>query len=105
MLESQRDTVGVDSYIRALSIQGDNINDFGTLVNDNVVDFSNCPDNLADTMLLGDKAKAAFEGLDPELKGNHTTIEGFLNSLTQESLDSYLKAKIEALMPSKKEGE
>ena len=105
LLESQKDSVGVESYIRALSIQGENINDYGTQVDNSIVDFSNCPDNLADTMLLGDQAKAAFESLDPALKGNHTTIEGFLNSLTKDSVDSYLKAKIEALMPVKKEGD
>lgn len=104
LLESQRDTVGVESYINALRLQGENIDDFNTQINDKVVDVSEMPDNLAGVMLAGDKAKAAFEAMDPALKGNHTTIEGFLNSLSQEAIDSYIKGRIEALAP-KKEGE
>lgn len=104
LLESQRDTVGVDAYVKALALQGENINDFATVVNEKVNDFSEMPDTLADVMTAGDKAKAAFANMDPALKGNHTTIEGFLNSLTKESVDAYIKGRVEALIP-KKEGE
>ena len=105
LLESQRDTVGVDAYVKALALQGENINDYATVIDqEKVNDFSKMPDTLADVMTAGDKAKAAFAKMDPALKGNHTTIEGFLNSLTKESVDAYLKGRIEALIP-KKEGE
>lgn len=98
-LESQATQVGIDHYIKNLALQGVDINEFNTLVNDDVVDLSNAPDNLADIALAGDKAKAAFASLDPALKGNHTSIEGFLNSLTQEHIDSYIQGRIDALTP------
>lgn len=93
-LNSQRDSVGVDAYIRSLGIQGIDINDLSTSVTDEVQDFSKMPDNLADTLLLGDAAKKAFNELDPELKGGHTTIEGFLNSLSDESLQAYYDKRL-----------
>lgn len=107
VLESQRDSVGVEAYIKSLSLQGENINDFGTVVDDKINDFSEMPNTLADVMTAGDKAKEAFANMDPVLKGEHTTIEGFLNSLSQEKVDSYIKARLEALTPKKEsvEGE
>ena len=96
-LNSQADTVGVEAYMKALALQGASI--------DEVDDFSEMPEDLAGVMLAGEKAKAAFAQLDPVLKGDHTTPEGFLNSLTQEKLDSYIQAKIEALMPAQKKEE
>lgn len=108
-LEAQRDSVGVDSYIRSLALQGDDISTFSTSVDDNVNDFSQFPETLSDVLQAGDAAKAAFDALDPALKGNHTTVEGFLNSLSQEAIDAYITGRVEALMPSqsveKKEGE
>lgn len=106
-LESQRDTVGVESYMRSLALQGEDFDTFHTVVNENVQDFSEMPDSLADVLTAGDKAKAAFAQLDPALKGSHTTIEGFLNGLTQETIDSYIKGRVEALTPkiTVKEGE
>lgn len=107
MLNSQADSVGVESYMRALALQGENINDYNTIVDDKVQDFSQMPETLADVMTAGDKAKAAFANLDPALKGNHTTIEGFLNDLTQEKIDGYIKGRVEALTPKQevKEGD
>lgn len=106
LLESQRDTVGVDAYIKALTLQGENINDYSTFVEqENIQDFSQMPDTLADAMMLGDNAKRAFDKMDPALKGNHTTIEGFLNSLTKENVEAYIKGVIEAQIPKKVEGE
>lgn len=107
MLNSQVDSVGVEAYMRSLMIQGVDPNECNTVVSDDITDYSQCPDNLADTVLLGDKAKAAFESLDPALKGNHTTIEGFLNSLSKETLEAYYKSKLAAAAPETvvKEGE
>ena len=105
LLESQRDSVGVESYVRALSLQGETINDYNTVVSDKIDDFSNMPDTLAEVLTAGDKAKAAFANMDPELKGGHTTIEGFLNSLSKEVIDKYIAGKLEALNPVKKEGD
>lgn len=105
-LEAQRDAVGVQAYIKALGLQGQSIEDFHTDVGDGVDDFSQMPDTLEGVLTAGDKARELFDSLDPALKGSHTTIEGFLNSLTQESLDSYIKSRIEALTGlSNKEGE
>ena len=73
-----------------------------------VNDYSQMPDTLADVMMAGDKAKAAFANLDPALKGSHTTIEGFLNSLSKDIIEQYIKGKVEAAFPSqevKKVGE
>lgn len=106
LLDSQKDDVGVDSYIKSLALQGDDINSFITQVDaEKINDFSELPDTLAETMLLGDRAKKAFEDLDPELKGGHTTIEGFLNGLSKDVIDKYIAGKLEALNPVKKEGE
>lgn len=109
LINSQADTVGVAAYMKALALQGDSVDNYATVVDENKInDFSQMPDNLADTMMLGDKAKEAFENLDPALRGNHTTIEGFLNSLSQESIDAYIKGKVDAAFPknvSSEEGE
>ena len=107
-LESQRDFVGVESYMKALLMQGDSIDNYHTVVDaDKVQDFSNMPEDLAGVMTAGDKAKEAFANLDSALKGNHTTIEGFLNDLTQDKFDAYIKGRIEALTRKQevKEGE
>jgi len=108
-INSQADTVGVEAYMRALSVQGDSIENYNTQIDmENVDDFSHLPDTLADVMTSGDKAKEAFAKLDPALKGGHTTIEGFLGALTQEKLDAYIRGKVDAYLPKKeviKEGE
>lgn len=104
-LQSQAESVGVESYIRSLSLQGENIEDYHTEVDmEHVVDYSQMPDTLADVLTAGDRAKQAFANLDPALKGSHTTIEGFLNGLSKEVVDSYLKSKLEALSPKQAEG-
>lgn len=103
-INSQADTVGVEAYMRALSVQGDCIDDFNTQVDmEKINDFSDLPDTLADVMTAGDKAKEAFANLDPALKGGHTTIEGFLGSLTKDTIDSYIKGKVDAYLPKKED--
>lgn len=100
MLKSQLDSVGVESYMRALALQGDSIENYHTVVDENKIqDFSQMPEDLAGVMTAGDKAKEAFANLDPALKGDHTTIEGFLNGLTQDKIDAYINSRIEALTP------
>lgn len=99
-LESQRDSVGVEAYMKALAIQGDSIENYNTVIDkDKVVDFSQMPDTLAEVLTAGDKAKEAFANMDPALKGNHTTIEGFLNSLSKDVIDAYIKGKVDAALP------
>ena len=105
LLDSQKDSVGVEAYVRSLALQGDDIDSYNTQVGEQVNDFSEMPETLADTMLLGDRAKRAFDSLDPELKGGHTTIEGFLNSLSKDVVEKYIAGKLEALNPAKKEGD
>lgn len=104
-LDAQADCVGVEAYIKALSLQGDSIDNYNTQIGEKVDDFSELPDTLADALTLGDRAKAAFANLDPELKGSHTTIEGFLNGLSKDVIDKYIAGKLEALNPAKKEGD
>lgn len=98
-LESQRDSVGVESYMKALVSQGEDLAEYHTQVDEKVNDFTGMPEDLAGVMLAGDAAKKAFAEMDPALKGGHTTIEGFLNSLTRDSVDAYIKGRIEALTP------
>lgn len=106
-LDSQKDSVGVESYIRSLGVQGIDINECNTAVGDEINDFSECPDTLAETLALGDKAKKAFEQLDPDLRGNHTTLEGFLNSLDKETIEKFYKKKlgVNEVKETPKEGE
>lgn len=105
-LQSQADSVGVESYIRALGVQGVDINDCSTVIDEKINDFSQCPDTLADTLMLGDKAREAFSNLDPELKGNHTTLEGFLSSLDPETLKKFYDKKLGVSnTPKENEGE
>ena len=106
-LNERAKDVGVDAYMLALSAQGESIEDYNTQVDMNKVnDFSEMPETLADVMMSGDAAKKAFAGLDPALRGSHTTIEGFLNSLSKESIDAYIKGKVDAAFPQEvvKEG-
>lgn len=108
LINSQADTVGVDAYMRALTVQGDSIDNYNTVVDEEKVnDYSGLPDSLAEVMTSGDKAIEAFAKLDPALKDGHTTIEGFLGSLTQEKLDAYIKGKVDAYLPKNevKEGD
>lgn len=104
-LNAEAKTVGVDAYVKALALQGEDISSYATEVGDKVQDFSNMPETLAETLTMGDKAKEAFAKLDPALKGNHTTLEGFLNSLTQESIDNFIKGRVAALVPEKEKAE
>lgn len=108
-INSQADTVGVEAYMKALAIQGVSGDDFFTNVDlDKVQDFTDAPDNKFDGVLYGKKAVELFNGLDPALKGKHTTIEGFLGSLNQEIIDAYIKGKVDAAFPKKevkKDGE
>ena len=99
VLDVEAKSVGIEAYMRALAVQGDSLENYNTLVDDGVIDYSNMPDNLADVLTAGDKAKSAFANLDPALKGNHTTIEGFLNSLSKETIDNYIKGKVDAAFP------
>lgn len=100
LLEVEAQGVGVEAYMRALTAQGESLEDYNTVVDqEKVVDYSQMPDTLAEVLTAGDRAKEAFAKLDPALKGSHTTIEGFLNSLTSESIDSYIKGKIDAILP------
>ena len=102
LINSQADQVGVAAYMKALAVQGDSIDNYATQVNmEKINDFSEMPDRLADVMTAGDKAKEVFANMDPALKGSHTTIEGFLNSLSKDSIDAYIKGRIEALTPKK----
>ena len=101
-INSQADTVGVAAYMRALAVQGENLEDYDTRVDqDTIIDYSELPGTLADVMTAGDRAKAAFANLDPDLKGSHTTIEGFLNSLSKDFIENYIKGKVEAAFPKK----
>lgn len=101
-INSQADTVGVAAYMRALAVQGDSLDNYTTVIDkEKVNDYSELPETLADVMTAGDKAKEAFAKLDPALKGSHTTIEGFLNSLSKDTIDAYIKGKVEAVFPTK----
>lgn len=103
-INAQADTVGVEAYMRALTVQGDSIDNYNTQIDlEKVSDYSDMPDTLADVMTAGDKAKEAFANLDPALKGSHTTIEGFLGSLSKETIENYIKGKIDAALPKKDE--
>lgn len=103
-LDAQAETVGIAAYVRQLAVQGVDVNECSTNVDDKVQDFSMMPDNLADTLMVGDKAKEAFANMDPALKGKHTTIEGFLNSLSPEMLQDYIKSRIPQPEKSPEEG-
>ena len=104
-LNAEAEMVGVEAYMKALVLQGDSIDNYATIVGDGIDDYSQLPDTLAEVLTAGDKAREVFENMDPALKGGHTTIEGFLNSLSQESVDNYIKSRIEVLTGSDKKGD
>lgn len=102
LLAEEAKSVGVEAYMRALAVQGDSIENFNTVVDqDKIVDYSQMPESLAEVMTVGDVARKAFAELDPALKGSHTTIEGFLNSLSKETIETYIKGKIDAVLLKK----
>lgn len=100
VIQSQFDEAGIQAYLKPFIAAGEDLPDV-KVDNDKVVDFTKCPEELADVSKLNETVMKAYGAIDPALKGNSKSVEEFLNSLTQEKIDTYIQSKIENV--SKKE--
>lgn len=91
VINAQADEVGVDAYLRPYLASGEQIP--AVQVSDNISDFTQFPETLAEVAAVGELARANFNKLDPKLtKGK--SYEEFITSMTQEAFTEYLKSFI-----------
>lgn len=90
VIEADRDSVGVENIIKQVLRTGDTSllpvdkgNEF--------VDLVGAPENLMELKELGKKAEKDFEALPIELKGD-LDMAAFVNSMSQEKFDAFVKA-------------
>ena len=92
VIGAQVDSVGIEAYMRPYLMVGQELP--GVEVTDRVQDFTQFPEDPADAMKVGDAMVAAFNNLDPALRGDAGSVEEFLNGLTKEKIDAYIASKI-----------
>lgn len=81
---------GIDSYLALYEQSGLPLPP--VTVSDEIADFSEAGENLAEAIDIGKTVQKAFNNLDPELKAGRS-IEGFINSITDEEVKKYCLAK------------
>lgn len=89
VINAQAGDAGIEAYLKPYLMTGEQLP--AVQVSDDVQDFSNMPDNLADAIAVGDAAKKAFSKLDSKLtKG--MSYEDFITSITQKGLEEYFQS-------------
>lgn len=90
VVEADRDSVGIENIIKQVLKTGDTSllpadkgNEF--------VDLVGAPENLMELKALGQKAEKDFDALPSELKGE-LDMAAFVNSMSQEKFDAFVKA-------------
>lgn len=95
-IHAQAGDAGIDAYIRQYEKIGEPIPEVE--VTDDVQDFTEMPESLADAVLLGETSRQLYASLPKELRGK-MSYEEFITSFTQEKFDAY----IASLIPPKEE--
>lgn len=95
-IHAQAGDVGIEAYVRQFELAGETVSD--VVLSDDVQDFTNMPDNLADAVLLGENSRKMFASLPKELVGK-MSYEEFIANFTQEKFDAY----VASLIPPKEE--
>lgn len=95
-IHAQSGDAGIDAYIRQYELIGEPIPD--VVVGEDVQDFTEMPETLADAVLLGERSRKLFASLPKDLVGKMSYDE-FISNFTQEKFDAY----ISSLMPPKEE--
>lgn len=99
-INAQASDVGIEAYLKNYEITGEPMPD--VVVGDEIQDFTDMPNNLAEAALLGEKSRKLFDSLPSDIKGK-MGYEEFISSFTQEMFDSFL-AKLSPKVEEKKEG-
>lgn len=99
-INSQAADVGIEAYMRQYEMTGESIPD--VVVGDDIQDFTEMPESLAEAVLLGEKSRKLFDSLPSELKGKMDYNE-FMTSFTNEMFDKFIE-KITPKVEEKKEG-
>lgn len=90
-IHAQSGDAGIDAYLKSFEITGQSPIESFRGVSDEVVDYTQMPDNLADAQMLAKNSGDLFAGLPKELVGK-MTYEQFISSFTQEKFDEYIKS-------------
>ena len=87
VINADSDKAGIEAYLAPYIASKTPLP--GVNVEDSVNDYTKCPENLADAIMLGEDAKKAFNNLDPALtKG--MTYEQFISGFKQEMFQEYV---------------
>lgn len=101
VIDADKDSVGVENIIKQIMRTGDT-SLFPIDNGDCNVDLVGAPENLMEVKQVGIDAEAAFNKL-PEGLVNGMDMKSFVNSMTQEQFDAFIKATQERLSPKKEE--
>lgn len=101
VIQAQAADVGIEAFMRNYEVTGESMPD--VKVGDDVQDFTDMPDSLADAVLLGEKSRKLFDSLPKELRGK-MGYEEFISSFTNEMFDAFIE-KITPKVEIKKEGD
>lgn len=91
VIHAQAGDAGIEAYIRQYEMIGESIPDVE--VTDDVADFTEMPDNLADAILLGENSRKLFASLPKDLVGK-MNYEEFISNFTQEKFDAYMASLV-----------
>lgn len=100
VINAQAGDVGIEAYLKNYELSGEPIPDVN--VGDEVQDFTNMPDSLAEAILLGEKSRKLYDSLPSELKGK-MGIEEFVSSFTNEMFDAFIEKLFSKKEPEKVE--
>lgn len=91
VIEADRDSVGVDNIIKQVLRTGDTSLLPVDKGSGEVVDLVGAPENLMELKQVGIDAEKQFADLPYELKGD-LDMASFVNSMSQEKFDAFIKA-------------
>lgn len=101
VIQAQASDVGIEAYLKNYQIQGEEVPD--VVVTDDIQDFTEMPESLADAVLFGERSRKLFDSLPKELKGK-MGYEEFISSFTNEMFDAFIEKMKPQPVEEKKEG-
>lgn len=98
LAQSYAGEAGIQAIFKQAVISADP-SAIGTIYDEkeSITDLTGIPENLGEAKKLVEKQDQILKSLDKTLVGDAKTAEEFIASLTQEKIDSYIKARIDAL--------